>query len=100
MTVRRACPEDVPVLVQLVRELAAYEKAEHEALMTPEQLQKMSDEMGKLMAQRAKTNQAPPPLPFSSKPPEEQRQILVEDLLRAYPSLTREEATELIDGVF
>jgi GNAT superfamily N-acetyltransferase len=31
-------PEDVPVLVQLVRELAAYEKAEHEALMTPEQL--------------------------------------------------------------
>ena len=37
-TVRRVRPEDVPVLVQLVRELAAYEKAEHEALMTDEQL--------------------------------------------------------------
>ncbi len=38
VTVRRVRPEDVPVLVQLVRELAAYEKAEHEALMTDEQL--------------------------------------------------------------
>jgi GNAT superfamily N-acetyltransferase len=37
-TIRRVRPEDVPVLVRLVRELAAYEKAEHEALMTPEQL--------------------------------------------------------------
>jgi GNAT superfamily N-acetyltransferase len=38
VTVRRVRPEDVPVLVRLVRELAAYEKAEHEALMNEEQL--------------------------------------------------------------
>jgi GNAT superfamily N-acetyltransferase len=38
VTVRRVQPDDVPVVVGLVRELAAYEKAEHEALMTPEQL--------------------------------------------------------------
>jgi hypothetical protein len=37
-TIRRVRPEDVPVVLQLVRELAAYEKAEHEALMTSEQL--------------------------------------------------------------
>jgi len=37
-TIRRVRPDDVPVVVRLVRELAAYEKAEHEALMTPEQL--------------------------------------------------------------
>jgi GNAT superfamily N-acetyltransferase len=36
--VRRARPDDVPAMVRLVRELAAYEKAEHEALMTEEQL--------------------------------------------------------------
>ena len=38
MTVRRVRPEDVPTVLRLVRELAAYEKAEHEAVMTPEQL--------------------------------------------------------------
>jgi GNAT superfamily N-acetyltransferase len=31
-------PDDVPTVLGLVRELAAYEKAEHEALMTTEQL--------------------------------------------------------------
>ena len=38
MTVRRVQPDDVPTALALVRELAAYEKAEHEALMTAEQL--------------------------------------------------------------
>ena len=38
MTVRRVQPDDVPTVLGLVRELAAYEKAEHEALMTAEQL--------------------------------------------------------------
>ena len=37
-SVRRAEPDDVPAMVGLVRELAAYEKAEHEALMTADQL--------------------------------------------------------------
>ncbi|WP_369134572.1 N-acetyltransferase family protein [Modestobacter sp. I12A-02662] len=36
--VRQVRPEDVPAMVRLVRELAAYEKAEHEALMTEDQL--------------------------------------------------------------
>jgi len=39
VTVRRVRPEDVGTVVQLVRELAAYEKAEDEALMTADQLQ-------------------------------------------------------------
>ena len=38
MTVRRVRPDDVPTVLRLVRELAAYEKAEHEALMTSDQL--------------------------------------------------------------
>ncbi|MEU2347595.1 GNAT family N-acetyltransferase [Modestobacter sp. NPDC049651] len=38
MTVRPVRPDDVPAVVGLVRELAAYEKAEHEALMTTDQL--------------------------------------------------------------
>jgi GNAT superfamily N-acetyltransferase len=38
VTVRRVQPDDVPTVLELVRELAAYEKAEHEALMTAEQL--------------------------------------------------------------
>ena len=38
MTVRRVRPDDLPTVLRLVRELAAYEKAEHEALMTEEQL--------------------------------------------------------------
>jgi len=38
VTVRPVRPDDVPTMVRLVRELAAYEKAEHEALMTEEQL--------------------------------------------------------------
>ena len=38
MTVRPVRPDDVPAVVGLVRELAAYEQAEHEALMTAEQL--------------------------------------------------------------
>jgi len=38
VSVRRVRPDDVPTLLRLVRELAAYEKAEHEALMTDEQL--------------------------------------------------------------
>ena len=38
MTVRPVRPDDVPTVVRLVRELAAYERAEHEALMTEEQL--------------------------------------------------------------
>jgi GNAT superfamily N-acetyltransferase len=36
--VRPVHPDDVPTVLGLVRELAAYEKAEHEALMTEEQL--------------------------------------------------------------
>jgi GNAT superfamily N-acetyltransferase len=36
--VRRARRDDVPVMVRLVRELAAYEKAEHEVRLTEEQL--------------------------------------------------------------
>jgi GNAT superfamily N-acetyltransferase len=38
MTVRPMAPDDVPVVLTMVRELAAYEKAEHEASMTDEQL--------------------------------------------------------------
>ena len=38
MTVRRVQPDDVPTVLGLVRELAAYEKSEHEVLMTEEQL--------------------------------------------------------------
>jgi GNAT superfamily N-acetyltransferase len=38
MTVRPVEPDDVPTVVGLVRELAAYEKAEDEALMTAGQL--------------------------------------------------------------
>jgi GNAT superfamily N-acetyltransferase len=38
MTVRPIVPADVPAVVGLVRELAAYERAEHEALMTEQQL--------------------------------------------------------------
>ena len=38
MTVRRVRPDDVPTVLRLVRELAAYERAEHEAQATPEQL--------------------------------------------------------------
>jgi GNAT superfamily N-acetyltransferase len=38
VTVRRVQPDDVPTVLRLVRGLAAYEKAEHEALMTAEQL--------------------------------------------------------------
>jgi GNAT superfamily N-acetyltransferase len=38
VTVRPIRPTDVPAVVGLVRELAAYEKAEHEALMTEQQL--------------------------------------------------------------
>ncbi|WP_369139874.1 GNAT family N-acetyltransferase [Modestobacter versicolor] len=38
MTVRRVRPDDVPTVLGLVRELAAYEQAEHEAQMTAEQL--------------------------------------------------------------
>ena len=38
MTVRPVRPDDVPAVVDLVRELAEYEKALHEARMTEEQL--------------------------------------------------------------
>jgi GNAT superfamily N-acetyltransferase len=38
VTVRPVRPDDVPTVVRLVRELAAYEKAEDEARMTDEQL--------------------------------------------------------------
>ncbi|WP_138760303.1 GNAT family N-acetyltransferase [Modestobacter altitudinis] len=38
MSVRPVRPDDVPAVLGLVRELAAYEKAEHEALMTADQL--------------------------------------------------------------
>ena len=38
MTVRPVRPDDVPAVVGLVRELAGYEKALHEARMTEEQL--------------------------------------------------------------
>jgi len=38
VTVRPVRPDDVPTVCRLVRELAAYEKSEHEALMTDEQL--------------------------------------------------------------
>jgi GNAT superfamily N-acetyltransferase len=38
VTVRPVQPDDVPTVCRLVRELAAYEQAEHEALMTDEQL--------------------------------------------------------------
>ncbi len=38
MSVRPIRPDDVPVVVGLVRELADYEKAPHEARMTEEQL--------------------------------------------------------------
>lgn len=36
--IRTATPDDIPVIHTLVRELAAYEKAPHEARATPEQL--------------------------------------------------------------
>ncbi len=36
--IRSTTPEDVPVVVELVHELAAYEKAPHECLLTAEQL--------------------------------------------------------------
>jgi GNAT superfamily N-acetyltransferase len=38
VTVRPIQPTDVPAVLGMVRELAAYEQAEHEALMTEEQL--------------------------------------------------------------
>jgi GNAT superfamily N-acetyltransferase len=38
VTVRPVRPDDVPTVLRLVRELAAYERAEHEAQATPEQL--------------------------------------------------------------
>ncbi|MCZ2829610.1 GNAT family N-acetyltransferase [Modestobacter sp. VKM Ac-2986] len=38
MSVRPVRPDDVPAVCRLVRELAAYERAEHEALMTDGQL--------------------------------------------------------------
>jgi GNAT superfamily N-acetyltransferase len=38
VTVRPIVPADVPAVVGLVRALAAYERAEHEALMTEQQL--------------------------------------------------------------
>ncbi|GAB4080250.1 GNAT family N-acetyltransferase [Modestobacter muralis] len=38
MSVRPVRPDDVPTVCRLVRELAAYEEAPHEALMTDEQL--------------------------------------------------------------
>ncbi|WP_299952152.1 GNAT family N-acetyltransferase [uncultured Modestobacter sp.] len=38
MSVRRVRPDDVPTVLGLVRELAAYEQAEHEAQMTAGQL--------------------------------------------------------------
>jgi GNAT superfamily N-acetyltransferase len=38
VSVRPAHPDDVPAMVGLVRELAAYERAEHEARMTVDQL--------------------------------------------------------------
>ena len=38
MSVRPVRPDDVPTVLALVRELAAYERAEHEAQMTDEQL--------------------------------------------------------------
>jgi len=38
VSVRPVRPDDVPTVCRLVRELAAYEHAEHEALMTDEQL--------------------------------------------------------------
>ncbi|MCZ2823923.1 MULTISPECIES: GNAT family N-acetyltransferase [unclassified Modestobacter] len=38
MSVRRARPDDVPTVLRLVRELAAYEESEHEAQMTADQL--------------------------------------------------------------
>jgi GNAT superfamily N-acetyltransferase len=38
VSVRPVRPDDVPAVCRLVRELAAYERAEHEALMTDEQL--------------------------------------------------------------
>jgi GNAT superfamily N-acetyltransferase len=38
VTVRPVRPDDVPAVLGMVRELAAYERAEHEALMTEEQL--------------------------------------------------------------
>jgi GNAT superfamily N-acetyltransferase len=37
--IRPAEPSDVPVIVELIRELARYEQAEHEAKATPELLQ-------------------------------------------------------------
>ncbi|MCU1603810.1 MAG: GCN5-related N-acetyltransferase [Modestobacter sp.] len=38
MTVRAMVPADVPAVLGMVRELAAYEKSEHEAAMTDQQL--------------------------------------------------------------
>jgi GNAT superfamily N-acetyltransferase len=38
VSVRRITPDDVPAVVGLVRELAEYEKARHEARMTEDQL--------------------------------------------------------------
>jgi GNAT superfamily N-acetyltransferase len=38
VTVRPIRPDDVPAVLGMVRELAEYEKAEHEALMTEDQL--------------------------------------------------------------
>lgn len=40
LTIRPATPDDTALILQFVRELAAYEKAEHEVLATPEHLQR------------------------------------------------------------
>ena len=38
MTIRSATPEDVPTILQLIRDLATYERAPHEVTATEEQL--------------------------------------------------------------
>ena len=36
--IRPACVEDVPIILQLIRDLATYERASHEVTATEEQL--------------------------------------------------------------
>src|SRR3954468_5625287 len=40
LSIRAATPDDIPLILALIRELAEYEKAPHEAKATPELLQR------------------------------------------------------------
>jgi GNAT superfamily N-acetyltransferase len=40
LNIRRATPDDIPLILEFIRELAEYERAPHEAVATPEDLRR------------------------------------------------------------